>query len=143
MPCCSGTSITPGTGNISSGYTSQLQSKAVQCDQERLLARLRSVDCCTAPPQTPKGAVYSSILEQNAMTRCQPVPTTQSFLFPRVGVPESVRIQRVQDHAFLCSSITPVTRFIPPVPCPPVTGQGNPVNPKPTNQPGCTPSRFF
>lgn len=142
MPCCSGTSITPGTGNISSGYTSQLQNQAIRCDQERLLAKLQQNDCCLQKPN-PRSAIYSSILEQNAMTRCQPLATTQSFLFPRAGVPESVRLQRIQENALLCSTQTPVTRFIAPLPCSAIPAPPPDTVPKPTNQPGCTPSRFF
>ena len=147
---CSPTNGIPGTPNISSGYTSQLVQQAYRCDQARVLAQLQSGPCCP-PPSTNKSAVYASVLEQEAATRCQANQVEQAKTFPKVGVPESVRIQRVQSAAIECSynQFNPETRFAmykrydPPAPCPaPTAAQLNSTAPKPTFF-GCQPSRIF
>lgn len=147
---CSPTNGIPGTPNISSGYTSQLVQQAYRCDQARVLAQLQSQTCCP-PPSTNKSAVYASVLEQEAATRCQANQVRQVDSFPKVGVPESVRIQRVQSASLQCSydQFNPETRFAmykryqPPAPCPgPTAAQLNSTAPKPTFF-GCQPSRFF
>lgn len=149
---CSPTNGIPGTPNISSGYTSQLVQQAFRCDQARVLAKLRTGggNCCP-PPSTNKSAVYASVLEQEAATRCQANQVKQVDTFPKVGVPESVRIQRVQSASLQCTfnQFDPTTRFAmykryqPPPPCPgPTAAQLNSTAPKPTFF-GCQPSRIF
>lgn len=147
---CPPTQGIPGTPNISSGYTSQLIQQALRCDQSRILAQLQSAPCCK-PTTTNKSAVYASVLEQEAATRCQANQVEQVEQFPKVGVPESVRIQRVQSAALQCSynQFNPETRFAmykrydPPPPCPgPTAEQLNSTAPKPTFF-GCQPSRIF
>ena len=151
---CPPTSGIPGTPNISSGYTSQLVQQAFQCDRQRILEKLQlqqgTGNCCP-PPATNKSAVYASVLEQEAATRCQANQVEQVETFPKVGVPESVRIQRVQSAALQCdyNQFNPETRFAmykryePPAPCPaPTAAQLNSTAPKPTFF-GCQPSRFF
>ena len=60
----------PGTANISSGYTSQLQSKAVQCDQARLLARLQGFNGSQRLIPSTSWPPTSSTLEQKAQMGC-------------------------------------------------------------------------
>jgi len=149
---CSPTNGNPGTPNISSGYTSQLVQQAYNCDRQRILGKLQqgSGNCCPPKPSN-KSALYASILEQEAATRCQANPVEQAYKFPKVGVPESVRIQRVQSAAIQCSynQFNPETRFAmykryePPPPCPgPTAEQLNSTAPKPTFF-SCQPSRIF
>lgn len=143
----------PGTATLSSGYTAALQRNAVLCDRARVLAKLQEQQgstCCPAPVSN-KAAVYASVLEQKAATSC--FPTAQEALqFPKVAVPESIRIQRVIQENALCSTnpLNPATRFsqytrrVFPPPCPPIPVTERNANlPKPTFQPGCTPSRFY
>lgn len=151
MSCC--TTSSPGTPTFSSGYTARLAAAAKQADQARVLARLRATatDCCPTTPSN-KAALYASVLEQDAATRCQPSPAEQALRFPRQGVPESVRIQRVITDTISCSvdPLDPNTRFseyrpfLPPAPCPaPTAAQLNSTTPKPTFWPGCTPVRYL
>jgi hypothetical protein len=152
MSICVGNN--PGT-NISSGHTNQITRRAIQCDQARILAKLQGNNsaCCTQPPRTNKAALYASILTQDAVTACQPTPE-QFSRFPKVGVPESVRIQKTQTAALECSvnPLDPNTRFsdyrrwVPNPPC--VLTPAETYNarlPKPTYFGGCDPGlvKFF
>lgn len=153
MACCDRTGGGPGTPTLSSGHTEQLARNAVRCDQARVLARLQGYNvCCSTPPRTNKAALYASVLEQDAATSCQPSPDFQAKFFPKVGVPESIRIQRVQTATIECAynPYNPETRFAQyqnlrvGAPCAPSPSELiNSTNPKPTFLPGCTPSRFF
>jgi hypothetical protein len=140
----------PGSPTLSSGLTQQRALEAARCDQARLLARLQAggTSCCPSTPSN-KAAVYSSVLTQDMATRCQTPAAVQAATFPRVGVPESIRIQRTETRNVLCSvnPENPETRFavyapfIPPAPCPPPTAeQLNSTAPKPSYFPGCTPA---
>jgi hypothetical protein len=136
----------PGTPTISSGYTAKKIEAARQCDQQRLLNKLRGESCCAIKPN-PKSAIYSSILTQEKAIACQANQVDQAFQFPRVGVPESVRIQKKTAEALECGDggykYGNYRRFVEIAPCPPPTAeQLNSTTPKPTFQPGCTPSRF-
>jgi hypothetical protein len=141
--------VVPGTPTLSSGYTTRLAEDAVRCDQARLLARLQSVTGSPCQPQpTPgPGAAWASILELDASRGCPPPASVQLQTFPKVAVPESIRIQRLIQQNELCSTnpfnpnarFSQYVRFIP-TPCP-VTPM--PTIPRPTFRPGCTPSRFF
>ncbi len=161
---CSSTAVTPGTAQaclstqplvrtptLSSGYTASLTAQAIRCDQARILAQLQGKNFCPPPQTNNRVALYASILEQDAARGCPVSGPTQAFDYPRVGVPESVRIQRVQQTAFNCSvsQVNPETRFIqykrydPPAPCPgPTAEQLNSTAPKPTFF-SCQPSRIF
>lgn len=148
MARCSENAITPGTPTLSSGYTARLAAEANRCDQARILERLRGGTGGCLPQPTPgRGAVYASVKEQEAATRCQVPQAIQRATFPRVGVPESVRIQKLIFEAEQCANnqFNPATRFasyarVVPLPCP-VTPMNT--TPKPTFRPGCPPSRFF
>lgn len=145
--------MNPGA-TLSSGYTDQLARDAVRCDQARILARLRNgAGACCKPTQSNKSAMYASVLTQDKATACQPTAEEQ-LRFPKVGVPESVRIQQLQQATLVCSDnqFNPETRysiyrrFVPQAPCPPPTAtQLNSTNPKPSYIPGCDPGRtkFF
>lgn len=148
MSCCGENAVTPGTPTSSSGYTAQKGMAAIRCDQAQLLQRLRGA-CCPAP-QSNKSAIYSSVLTQDQATRCQPSQLEQVLTFPKVGVPESVRIQKAQTSVIECSlnQSNPATRynyyptFVPQAVCvPPTAEQLNSTTPKPTFWPGCTPQR--
>lgn len=142
----------PGTATQSSGYTSQLIQNALACDRQRVLASLRTgavATCATPRPET-KSAQAASVLEQLAQQSCQ-ITGKDALLLPRAGVPESVRIQRVQS-AVLTASVNPLnpetrfsayTRFVPQAPCPPPTAEQ--LNSTQPTAPliGCQPSRFF
>jgi hypothetical protein len=138
----------PGTPTISSGYTAQKVEAARQCDQARILSMLRGESCCgSSVKPNPKSAIYSSILTQERATACQPGQVDQAYQFPRAGVPESVRIQKKTVEALACGDESyrygNYRRFVAVAPCPPPTAeQLNSTTPKPTFQPGCTPSRF-
>jgi len=136
--CCTPTIITPGTPTSCTGYALKLTANAIRCDQTRLLARLQtsSSQCC--PPNRPNGsAVYASIKEQEAATRCSryisgsgttdgisngngninssgsSANTTATLSLPKSGVPESVRIQNIIQQTILASTdqFNPETRF--------------------------------
>jgi hypothetical protein len=140
----------PGTPTLSSGLTSQRANNAIRCDQARLLEKLRNNSSCNTTPPSTKSAIYSSILEQEHATACQPSPVVQALQFPKVGVPESVRIQRKVDYTITCASdqSNPETRYsylrnfvtIPPCP-PPTAAQLNSTTPRPTFWPGCLAQR--
>lgn len=124
----------PGTATLSSGYTSKLTANAIRCDTQRVLARLQNGagGCCSSRP-LPGGGVDASVLELNAQQGCQLSNQSsgqfiQSQLeYPRAGIPESVRIQRVQQNVITASvnPLDPLTRFsmydrnILPLECPP------------------------
>ncbi len=152
MSCCP--SGNPGTPTFSSGLTAQRAAAAIRSDQAQLLARLRvgSADCCPPPRPNPKSAVYSSVLTQDQATRCQPPAAVQALTYPKVGVPESIRIQRLTTETIECAydpynpdtRFNGYTRFVPQAPCPaPTAAQLNSTNAKPTFWPGCTPQRFI
>ena len=74
MSNCRPNSVTPGTPTSSSGHTSQLTKKAIQCDTARILYRLQGGTGQCMPSISPSGnAVNASILEQEASVRCTPV----------------------------------------------------------------------
>jgi hypothetical protein len=147
MSCC--TNSTVRTATFSSGLTQQKAIAAAQQDQARLLATLQrrgAAACCKDSPSQ-GSAASSSILEQRHATRCLPTVQEQA-LFPRVGVTESVRIQRRVDCLLAANTnpYNPETRFqqyrpyVPPAPCPaPPPQLQNSTNPKPYFFPGCTP----
>jgi len=125
----------PGTASISSGYTSQLITNAIQCDQARVLARLQTSPCIPSVKST-SWAPASSVLERKAQTECgKPV---EGVSYPRIATTSGAYTLSQQGNTLRCSE--KFFRFIPPKCCPP-TPTNNPQ--KPTNQPGCTPSRFF
>jgi hypothetical protein len=152
MACCSTSQGKPGTPTLSSGLTQQKAIDAARRDQARLLATLRNQPCGCPTPPNPRSAVYASVLTQDRATSCQPSPVVQAKTFPKVGVPESIRIQRLTTQALECSvnQVNPVTRFsylnprgvvVPPCPGP-TAEQLNSTTPKPTFWPGCQPTRF-
>lgn len=106
--------ITPRCAMNASGVTDRLVNQAKVCDQTRILARLAASGTGNCLPVTPnpKGAVAASVLERQAATSCQ-VSGPEALLFPRAGVSESVRIQRVQQAALACNvnPTNPATRF--------------------------------
>ena len=123
----------PGTATLSSGYTSKLTANAIRCDTQRVLARLQNGagGCCASRP-LPGGGVNASILEMDAQRGCQNQVSSGSIIqeqlqYPRVGIPESIRIQRVQQNLLTASvnPLNPLTRFsmydrnILPLVCPP------------------------
>jgi hypothetical protein len=126
----------PGaTATLSSGYTNKLTADALRCDKQRVLARLQNgaVRPCPLRP-LPGGGVDASILELDAQRGCQNQSNQSSaqsiqaqFEYPRAGIPESVRIQRVQQNVITASvnPLDPLTRFsmydrnILPLVCPP------------------------
>ena len=74
----------PGTANISSGYTSQLQYKAVSCDQARLLARLQGLNGSQRSIPSTSWPPASSTLERKAQTGCPSV--TDVLAFPKTSI---------------------------------------------------------
>jgi len=148
------------TATLSSGYTNRLTANAIRCDQQRILERLKggtggcsASSASSASSATSKiagGGVNASVLELNAQQGCLLTPQEQ-LLLPKAGVPESVRIQRVQQNVLSCSvdPLDPLTRFsmytrfVPQAPCPPPTAaQLNSTQPiAPTR--GCFHSRFY
>jgi len=91
----------PGTANISSGYTSQLQSKAANCDQVRLLARLQGfTDSQRSIPSTswPPG---SSTLERKAQAGCK--NPTDVLAFPKKSIISSAYTLSLQTKVYACS----------------------------------------
>lgn len=133
-----------GTPTISSGYTAQLTRQAIQCDRARLLQNLQ----CINRPTPGRGAVYASVKEIEAARGCGPSQAVQAETFPKVAVPESVRIQQLQRDAELCANnpLSPTTRFsqyarvFPSVVCTPTP---MPQHPKPTFWKECNPNRFY
>ena len=74
MSNCRPNSVTPGTPTSSSGHTSQLTKKAIQCDTARILYRLQGGTGQCIPTIAPSGnAVQASVLEQDASVRCAPI----------------------------------------------------------------------
>ena len=86
----------PGTPNISSGYTSHLQSRAVNCDQARLLARLQGTHDYVKPTRTTAWPPASSTLELNAQAGCS--TPTDVLAFPKTAILSSVYTRIVQDE---------------------------------------------
>jgi hypothetical protein len=56
--------------SISSGYTSRLQTNAIACDRERILARLQNKEPCSQSIRSNGWAPASSVLEQEAALGC-------------------------------------------------------------------------
>jgi len=132
MSNCPPNIVTPGTPTSSGGRTLQLSAQAVQCDQARILYRLRGgTGQCIPGTGSNKVALYASVLEQDAATRCQTVPngsalgpdgtstrTSLSLIqtqsnFPKTGVPASIITQNIQNQVLLASvnQFNPTTRF--------------------------------
>ena len=89
----------PGTANISSGYTSRLQSKAVNCDQAQLLARLQD-KCCDKGVHSTAWPPASSTLELKAQASCG--NPTDALVFPKKATLSSVYTRSVQERANDC-----------------------------------------
>ena len=117
----------PGAGNLSSGYTSQIQSKAIHCDQARLLARLQGYnDCCPRPIQSPSWPPASSTLERKSQSGCG-IPT-DILAFPKKAILPSVYTLSLQTTANLYSErFSQYARVFPtPCPQPTITNAGMP-----------------
>jgi hypothetical protein len=125
----------PGTATFSSGYTSELADRAIYSDQARILARLQTIDVCSPSIKSTAWAPASSVIERKAQQVCgNPI---DALSYPKVATTSSAYTLSLQNTIGTCSK---QYRFIPPKCCPPITIANTQ---KPTNQPGCTPSRFF
>jgi len=108
MSNCPPNIVTPGTPTSSGGRTNQLSVQAIQCDQARILYRLRGgTGQCIPGNGSNKAAVYASILEQKAATQCGEIVSDPS------GVPASIVTQNLQTQVLLASvnQFNPATRF--------------------------------
>ena len=109
-------------GSISSGYTSMIQSRAIVCDRERVLARLQNRGPCAQARSSNSRPPVSSVLEKEASTAC-------NNYFGKKAVSSGAHTLSIQ---------TKLLNSVPP-PCPVIT----PKNPMVISVSNCPPSRFF
>ena len=112
----------PGTATISSGYTSNLQSNAIRCDQARLLARLQNITPASCNFITPtinnSRAKTSGILETNAQKSCS-LPT-DVLSYPKTAMTSSSYTLSLQNATLLQSKTDRFAHYVRlfPAPCP-------------------------
>jgi hypothetical protein len=119
----------PGTGNLASGQTSLIIQRALQCDQTRILERLKNVQCPLPRPSN-GSATAASILEIMAAKGCPPTPQ-ELLTYPQKATTSGINTLAIQNNTVLCG-ITGVNRVIV-APCPgPTAAQLNSTTPKPS-----------
>ena len=126
-------------GSISSGYTSMIQSRAIVCDRERVLARLQNRGPCAQARSSNSRPPVSSVLEKEASTAC-------NNYFGKKAVSSGAHTLSIQTkllNSVPCNiSASPTCskylRNFPP-PCPVIT----PKTPMVISVSNCQPSRFF
>jgi hypothetical protein len=116
-------------GNLSSGYTDQLNDNTIRCAIAKVAAESVSDNCCsTYVPGRQFSAVYSSI---RLASKVCPPPTVADFArFPKVATPSSARTQFILDRATASlpdfkQRFTQYTRYNPPTPCSPLPPTAN------------------
>lgn len=112
----------PGSATISSGYTSQLQSKASYCDQERILARLQGLNGSQRPVPSNSRPPTSSVLELKSQAGC-PNPI-DVLAFPKKSILSSAYTRSLEVKINSCAiPFKYVNRCCPP---PTITNAGMP-----------------
>jgi len=115
----------PGTATISSGYTSNLQSKAIRSDQARILARLQNIKPASCNFITPtiqnSKCQPSGILELNAQKGCA-LPT-DVLSQPKTAMTSTAYTLSIQNATILQSRTDRFAQYsrVFPAPCPPPT----------------------
>ena len=123
--------------SISSGHTSILQSRAIECDRSRVLARLQNKGPCSQVISSTSWPPASSVLEEKASLGCINYfgnnATTSGI--------HTLSIQNKVGTSCKNSSNSNCDKYFRnfPVPCPIET----PKNPFVISQSQCQPSRFF
>lgn len=130
-------------GNFSSGHTSRLANQTIACGIPAVAQRASADGCCKAVvPPGPVARLPSMVLESRAC----PQPTPAQFaLYPKVAVPESVRVQNLANR--VCQTYSdPVTqrfaqyrRFQPAPPCQPLPPEANMAGISKPSTRGCPP----
>jgi len=126
-------------GSISSGYTSMLQSSAIVCDRERVLARLQNRGPCAQARSSNLRPPVSSVLEKEASILCNTYFGNKA----KSSGAHTLSIQTKLLNGGSCNisaspSCSKYVRNFPP-PCPVIT----PKNPMVISVSNCQPSRFF
>lgn len=113
-------------GNLSSGQTSIIIDKSIQCSVAKA-QQIAHTDTCCSSSNSPSARYPSMVLS----TKACPPPTPAEFAkYPKVAVPSSVRTESLANGG-RCPPINPVTRFQQyqryqvPVPCPPLPASAN------------------
>lgn len=124
--------------SVSSGYTARLQNNALNCDRERVLARLQNKGPCVQGPKSNGWAPVSSVLEDRASLGCG------GGDFFRKATTSGVHTLSIQNNLITCptNSLNKncgkyVRSF--PTPCPIIRTK----NPSIVSVSQCQPSRFF
>jgi hypothetical protein len=124
--------------SVSSGYTARLQNNALNCDRERILARLQNSSPCAPGPRSNGVVPSSSILEEAAALGCG------DGEFFRKATTSGVHTLSIQNNLITCptNSLNKncgkyVRSF--PDPCPIIRTK----NPSIVSVSQCQPSRFF
>ena len=115
-------------GNLSSGYTNNLNDKTIYCGITKSISIAYSNPCCNSGSDI-KNVVASQPSMVILGNTCPPPTPAEFALYPKVAVPSSVRLQQVTSS---CRSLTnPENRFAKyqryqvPVPCPPLDQSAN------------------
>jgi hypothetical protein len=115
----------------SSGLTDSLTRKAVQCFIPVQAAKAQSDGCCRSRmPSGPAATLPSMLLAARAAACRGPTPA-EFAQYPKVAVPESVRVQNLANRVCDPMAAGGVNRFAqynryqPPVPCQPLPQEAN------------------
>ena len=124
--------------SLSSGYTATLRNNALNCDRERILARLQNKGPCAAGAKSNGWAPSSSLLEETAALGCS------GGDFFRKATTSGVHTLSIQNNLITCPNNSlnkncgKYERNFP-VPCPIIRTK----NPTVVPVSRCQPSRFF
>ena len=113
-------------GNLSSGQTSIIIDKSIQCSVAKA-QQIAHTDKCCPISKTPSARYPSMVLS----TKVCPPPTPAEFAkYPKVAVPSSIRTESLA-NASRCPPVNPVARFQHyqryqvPIPCAPLPASAN------------------
>jgi hypothetical protein len=148
MALCADTSpqiTSQHAGNMSSGQTSRVERQAIACGLPAVTRSAQADLCCATP--TPPGPFVqrSSLYLEKKIASCQP-PTPEQFAqYPKVAIPESVRIQTLASGGACATLPIPSERFAqyrrfqPAPPCPPLPPEANMAGISKPSTRGCPP----
>lgn len=115
--------------NFSSGYTSNLNKKTIDCGITNGTTPVYRQDCCiknSVPGSKQHVAVYPSMLLLSKT--CDPPTPAEFALYPKVAVPCSVKTAALKDS--VCNTnpadrFSQYRRYQPPTPCLPLPQSAN------------------
>jgi|Laugrespbdmm15sd_2_1035082.scaffolds.fasta_scaffold42688_2 hypothetical protein len=115
-------------GNLSSGQTSIIIDKSIQCSVAKAQQIAHTDKCCSQSLQKQPSARYPSMV---LSTKACPPPTPAEFAkYPKIAVASSVRTESLANGS-KCPPLNPVARFAKyeryqvPVPCPLLPASAN------------------